>query len=118
MHKSAAVNFYDFCFCSQFDSESYIDYKSDRIISGMHLEVFLIHLSKYRYVVKSGGGTIGGKHHKVAAGNTSLLGFGDVVGVWGRLRVEWRTIADDKWVSRCLGKKVGGTFTMLSPPPL
>ena len=36
---SAAVNFDDFSFLfAQFDSESYnyIDYKADRIISGMH----------------------------------------------------------------------------------
>ena len=40
LHKSAAVNFYDFFLFAQFDSESFIDYKSDGIISGMRKKDF------------------------------------------------------------------------------
>ena len=44
LHKSAAVNFDDFCFLfAQWNSESLlyiIDYKSDRIIPRMHKKYF------------------------------------------------------------------------------
>ena len=73
--------------------------------------------------------TIGGRRRGAAAGSESRCwGFGGGVSTLGakhvfninssnerRKRVERRTIADRKWVLRFLGKKVGGTFPMLSP---